>query len=506
MADEELFDLLIHDTWDALPGHIREEFVTRRAASTGWGSNPRQESDSRCWEPLRPVIVEERAYRGLESLAARLLHLAVDACRRRAPTLGELCRVLRFSHSLPLMDPDRPLVAAELTRYARPDLLIEHGRPRLLEFNNSTRLGGAAVTPRLAEAYARLCPQSGLHPPPSTVTARSAALARTLRAENRHGNAGRLLMPAYWGIDDTGTARRYETVTAPILADARRMGIEVVQAELADLRLDAAGRLLAADVPIDLVLLQWGGNRIVNDGGGLAALRTADRARTVELFPRTESALISSKAVLAWLHEDCDAGLLSAADHALVRAHVPWTVCLGLDGDPAAHEKLVRMTTGQRDRLVAKPAVGKSGNAVIFGNQTSQQDWSAVIHAARESPVVLQHRVESDRITMPFLDQESGRQVSAQVPFVLGPYMIDGAAASVAVRHMGPAVPAGDVVISASRGAYQSTALLAPEPPEQGSRTTTVTRAGAGTAMTKTKTGTAGVGAAEAGAAATTRR
>jgi hypothetical protein len=51
------------------------------------------------------------------------------------------------------------------------------------------------------------------------------------------------------------------------------------------------------------------------------------------------------------------------------------------------------------------------------------------------------------------------------VPFVLSPYMIDGAAASVAVRHMGPAVPAGDVVISASRGAYQSTALLAPEPP-----------------------------------------
>ncbi|MDT7706159.1 MAG: hypothetical protein QOG20_1766, partial [Pseudonocardiales bacterium] len=304
MADDELFDLLIHDSWDALPEQIREEFVTRRTASTGWGSNPRQEADSRRWEPLRPVVVEERAYRGLESLAARLLRLAVDACLRRAPTLGELNRVLRFPHFLPLMDPDRPLVAAELARYARPDLLTEHGRPRLLEFNNGTRLGGVMVAPRLAEAYARLCPQSGLRPPPSTVNARSAALARTLRAENGHGNAGRRLMPAYWGIDNDGMARRYGTVAAPIVADAQRMGIEVVQADLADLRLDAAGRLLAADVPIDLVLLQWGSNRIVNDGGGLAALHTADRARTVELFPRTESALISSKAVLAWLHED----------------------------------------------------------------------------------------------------------------------------------------------------------------------------------------------------------
>ncbi|MCU1661070.1 MAG: hypothetical protein JWR58_1135 [Pseudonocardia sp.] len=466
MPDDELVDLLIHDAWDALPAELRQEFLTRRAVSNGWGS--RQESDGRCWEPLRPVVIGERAYRRLESLTARLLRLAVDACWRRASTLGELHRVLRFPHDLPLMDPDRSLVAAELTRYARPDFLIEQGRPRLLEFNNSTRLGGDTVTPRLAEAYARLCPRSGLHPPPSTVTARSAALARTLRAELGQGNSGRVLIPAYWAIDNTGTLRRQETVKPPILADTQRVGIEVVQADLVDLRLDAAGRLLAADVPIDLVLLQWGSDRIVDDGGGLAALRNADRARTIELFPRTESTLISSKAVLSWLHEDCDAGLLSRADEALVRTHVPWTVCVGLDGDSAAHQKLRRMATGERDRLVAKPAVGKSGNAVLFGNQTSEQDWSAVIDAARSSPLVLQHRIESDRITMSFRDQESGQQVTAQVPFVLSPFIIDGSAASVAVRHMGPGVPARDVVIGTSRGAHQSTALLAPEPPAHG--------------------------------------
>jgi hypothetical protein len=463
MPHGELSDLRVHDAWDALPEQLREEFVTRRAAFTGWGVNPRQDQDSRCWEPLRPVVVDERAYRGLESLAARLLRLAVDACRRRAPTLGDLYRVLRFPHALPLMDPDRPLVAAELTRYARPDLLIENGRPRLLEFNNSTRLGGTVVTPQLAEAYARLCPESGLHPPPSTVTARAAALARALGAGN--GNARRLLMPAYWGMDNPRTCQRFQTGSGPLLAEVRRMGVEVVEADLADLRVDTAGRLLAADVPIDVVLLEWGGNRIVNDRGGFVALRAADRAGTVQMFPRTESALLASKAVLAWLHEDCEAGLLYTADHALVRQHVPWTVCLGLgpDGDSAAQQKLLRMTTGERGRLVAKPAVGNSGHAVIFGNQTSQQRWSDVLESAQKSPVVLQQRVRSDRITMPFRDQDSGRQVSAQVPFVLSPYIIDGAAASVAVRHMGPGVPAGDVVISASRGAYQSTALLAPE-------------------------------------------
>jgi hypothetical protein len=471
MADDELLHFLIHDAWDALPEGLREEFLTRRMDSTGWRPSPRQESDGRRWEPLRPMIIGERDYRGLESIAARLLHLAVDACRRRASTLGELHRALRFPHDLPLMDPGRPLVAAELTRYARPDILIEHGRPRFLEFNNSTRLAGGTVTPRLAEAYARLCPQSGLYPPPSTVTARSTALVRTLRAEVGHCNPRRLLIPAWWGIDGIGTARHYETVTRVIQADAQRVGLEVVQADLVDLHLDAAGRLLAADVPIDLVLLHWGGDGIVDDGGGLAALRAADRARTVELFPRTESALISSKAVLSWLHEDCDAGLLAPADRALVRAYVPWTACLGLDGDPAAHEKLLNMATGERDRLVVKPAVGMSGDGVFFGSQTSKQDWaSAVVDAARESPVVLQHRVEPDRTRMPFHDRDAGEQLTAQVPFVLSPFLIDGAAASVKVRHMGPGVPTRDVVIGASRRACQSTALLAPELPAQGPR------------------------------------
>ncbi|GAA1312640.1 hypothetical protein [Pseudonocardia xinjiangensis] len=470
-AGSELLDLRVQDTWDALPAEFRGEFLTRRMTTpTGWGSYPRQESDGRRWEPLRPVIIGEGAYRGLESLAARLLHLAVDACRRRASTLGELRQVLRFPHELPLMDQDRPLVAAELTRYARPDILIENGRPRLLEFNNSTRLGGSMVTPRLADAYARLCPASGLHPPPSTVPTRSAALLRTLRAQMAPDNdrTGRVLMPVYRAVDNAGVVQRYGTAKPAILADARRAGIEVVEADLADLRLDGADRLLAGDAPVDLVLLHWGGNRIVEDGGGLAVLRAADRARTVALFPRTESALISSKAVLAWLHEDCDAGVLAPADRALVRTHVPWTACLGLDDDAAVPAALLRRITADRDRLVAKPAVGKSGNNVFFGSQSSEQDWSAVIEAAREAPVVLQHRIGSDRITMPFRDQDSGEQVTGRVPFVLGPYMIDGAAASIAVRHMGPGVPAGDVVISAIRGACQSTALLAPEPPGPG--------------------------------------
>jgi hypothetical protein len=188
----------------------------------------------------------------------------------------------------------------------------------------------------------------------------------------------------------------------------------------------------------------------------------------VELFPRTGSILISSKAVLSWLHEDCDAGLLAPADGALVRTCVPWTACLGLDRDPAADGKLLRKAVGERDHLVVKHAVGKGGNDVLFGRQILERDWApTIVRAAQKSPLVLQHRVQSGRITMPFRDRDSGHQVTAQVPFVLSPFIIDGAAASVAVRHMGLGVPARDVVISVGRGARPNTVLLAPEPPAQ---------------------------------------
>lgn len=364
------------------------------------------------------------------------------------------------------MDPDRPLVPTELSRYARPDILIERGRPRFLEFNISTRLGGDGVARWLADAYVRLCPEIGLRPPPSTVTARCEALNRTLRAESGHGRSGRLLIPIHSVIDSTGARQRRDEIKPRIVAGAQQVGFEVLQADLVDLSLDAAGRLLASDVPLDVVLLRWhGSDRIIEDGGGLAALHTADRAGTVGLFPRPESTLVSSKAVLSWLREDCDAGVLGPADRVLVRAHVPWTVCLGLDGDPDVERRLLRVAAGERDQLVAKPAVGQSSNDVIFGNQTSAQNWqSAVADAARESPLVLQRRVESGRITMPFRDRESGQQVTTRVPFVLSLFMVDGAAAGVLARHMTPGLPDGDAVIGMRRGARPNAVLFAPEP------------------------------------------
>lgn len=453
MADNELTDVLIEDTWETLPEGLREKFVTRYATATDWWKSQRQDGGSGHWDPMRPVILEKRAYRALESIVARVLTLAVETCQRRASTLGELRDALRFTKPLPLMDPDAPLVASELTRSARPDILIEHGRPRILEINVGTRIGGDIVTPWLAEAFCRLCPEAGLYPPPSVVTARSEALVRAVGGDLAQDGPRRVLIPAYWTTNCVGEPRHKMRAKETVLADAKRVGLEVLQTELADLRLDAAGRLLAAGVPVDLVMIPWTATesaRIVDGGEGLAALRGADRAGTVKFFPRTESVLMSSKSVLAWLHEDCDADLLAPADRELVRSYVPRSISLGLGGTAAG--------PGPRDGLVVKPAFGRSGKGVLFGSVASEEDWLAA--AVEEAPVILQERVESDQITMPFLDRESGRRVAKRVPFVLSPYMIDGAVSDIGVRHTGPDTPAGDVVISVSNGARSNTVVL----------------------------------------------
>ncbi len=468
VIDDRCSDVVVRDVWEAIPEAVRDELIARRVASNDPGAFGRQDPVDGRWEPLRPVILGTRAYRRLESIVARLLWLGVESCRRRASTLGELHQALRFPYELPLMDPDGPLVASELTRCARPDLLVEGGQPRVVEFNIGTRLGGGTLAPRMAQGYCRLSPEAGLYPPPSAVIARTEAMVRALGGEVGGDNPRRLAIPAYRTVDDTGMRRWHKKVKKLVLADVERVGFEVVRPDLDELRLDATGRLLAADEPIDLVLIPWGSaevSHLVDGRGGLAALRSADRAGTVVLFPRTESVLISSKAVLAWLHEDCDAGLLPPADHALVRNHIPRTTVLGLDG-AAPDEPGSGGATGQRDRMVLKPAVGRSGDGVLFGSHTSESgQWSPAVDAAREAPVVLQERVEPDRITMPFLDRCSGQQLSARVPFLLSPFLIDGAAADVSVRHMTPDATDHDVVISVSRGARWNTVVLVDDRP-----------------------------------------
>ncbi|HEY1974016.1 MAG TPA: hypothetical protein VGH89_39125, partial [Pseudonocardia sp.] len=72
MIDQRFADVLVKDSWEAIGAEVREEFLARRVASGDPGAFGGREPDGARWVPLRPVILEERAYRLLESIVARL--------------------------------------------------------------------------------------------------------------------------------------------------------------------------------------------------------------------------------------------------------------------------------------------------------------------------------------------------------------------------------------------------------------------------------------------------
>ncbi|MFI6447216.1 hypothetical protein [Kitasatospora sp. NPDC050543] len=454
--------VVLHDRWEQLPQQERTAFLARR---TGAGRWPYGASDGwqrgRPWQPMRPLVLDRAEYDAFGLVAQQLLRLTVDACRRRATTVGELQAALRDPRPHRLLEPARPLAETPLLRIARPDVLLSGGVPQFMELNIAITLYGMPALDRMAQAYARLCPDGLLAAPPHTHRARSALLAEAAGA-----GAGRrpcVLVPTW--RSRSGPAARLSSRRAlraylqPTVDAAAESGLDAVVADLSRLRTDAAGNLYAGESRIDLVLNWFISSRVVHDGGGLAAIATALAAGTVQLFFPEAMRLLSSKQALAWLHEDLD--LLAPADRATVEAHVPWTGWTAAHQGAAQRERFMERALDERRDLVLKPAIGANGSGVVFGSDVDGRRWRRLLteRAARRS-LVVQRRVEGDTVAMPFLAPESGRRCEVRLPFVLAPFLVDGRICGSLVRHFGPEHPSGAKVINSRKGAVANTVLL----------------------------------------------
>lgn len=428
----------IHDRWETLPAARRARFLDNRVAAAGRWPVHELPGWRQSWQPLRPLVLPERDGTALGTLAARMIHLAVDACLRRARTAGELYDLVRHPRELPLLDRDRELGHAELTACARPDILLEHGTPRLLELNISTAIAGTRAVDVLATAYQELWDGPELTAPPSVIEARSAFLADLLPAP---GEARCLLIPTWTaggrlpGLDGEAALRAY---LHPSALSATRAGLRAVQASLSELRTDDAGHLYAGADRIDLMLCPFLSDEVRDDDGGLAAVRRAVRAGTLRLFLPDASGLLSAKVVLAWLHQDL--ALLAPADRQLVRDHLPFTLHMPQHGTGPRHRALLATAARRREQLVLKPSSGHGGHGVVFGRNLDEAEWLRVLQEELEQDdVVLQELVEADTVRMPFWSPDRTALHHEDVPFVLSPYLIGGEPTGLLVRHDAPA-------------------------------------------------------------------
>ncbi|HEV7452726.1 MAG TPA: hypothetical protein VGO16_15335 [Pseudonocardiaceae bacterium] len=449
------------DRWEDVPEEERVRFLARRAAAGRWPYGAQEGwQRGRTYQPMRPLVLAATAYESLGVMAERLLRLCVDACRRRASTAGELRDVMRDTRPFPLFEPDRPLAHAELLRIARPDVLLSRGAPQFVEFNTSITLYGIPALDRMAAAYARLSSDGTLVAPTPVLQARSAQLAAA--AYRRAAGRPLVLIPTW--RDAAGQAARLGNRRAlraylrPTVDAARRSGLDVVVEDLSRLSTDADGRLCAGDKRVDLVF-NWF-TKIVDSAGGLEVIASALAAGTVELFFPEAMRLLSSKQVMAWLHEDLDR--LAPADRVLVADHVPWTAWLGPHQSSAVQESILRRALRQRRDLVLKPAIGSSGNGVVFGVTVDDRGWHALLtEGTQRRTLILQRRVVGDTVRMPFLDPTFGvRPPEPELPFVISPFIVGGRICGVLIRHFGPEHDPRATVINTRVGAVVNTVLL----------------------------------------------
>ncbi|MFR9777555.1 hypothetical protein ACL02O_16055 [Micromonospora sp. MS34] len=434
--------------WTDLPESTRTAMVA--AGSAAWEKIFHGRATyNKQWRLARPPVLNADAFRELNEICDRIAQLILEACQRRARTAGELRRLLDVPEGeTKLLVADEVLHDGLLAAY-RPDVLYSGGVPCIVEYNIDSSLGGGfdadTVIYRYAELYREQELLGGARPAPSLLDQRFVAIRDSLDLPD--GARVALLMDfeaEYPGLDDPETFIR---ILSPLADQARRFGIDLVIGPVAGATLDDRRRLVVGGAPVDALFRLFVPNR-VTPSAGLDAVAGALAAGTLPMFVSTAAWLLSNKLNFAWLWADLD--LLSDTDRALVRRYVPHTVALTAD-------QLDGALAEQAD-LVAKPAGGSAGHGVLIGREMSTVAWEDGVRAAIDAGGnILQRYHEADRVTMDFVQIETGETVSAEVPYSLAPYLF-GRTASGALARVG--YPGCEGVLNLARGVLMTGILL----------------------------------------------
>jgi hypothetical protein len=188
--------------------------------------------------------------------------------------------------------------------------------------------------------------------------------------------------------------------------------------------------LRAGDRQVDLVYRRVLINDILARPDECEALVQAYEERAVCVANTFRCKLPHKKAFFAVLTDPAYAELLTEAEHAVVRAHVPWTRVVAdtateRDGQRAG---LLDIARRERDRLVLKPNDEYGGKDVTLGWETAEGQWDVALEAAlKDAPGtwVIQERIPVRREVFPLFD-ESGRVTMTDMLVDLAPYLFRG--------------------------------------------------------------------------------
>jgi hypothetical protein len=192
----------------------------------------------------------------------------------------------------------------------------------------------------------------------------------------------------------------------------------------------ANGTLTAQGTRIDLVYRRVLVNDILARGDECRALVDACAGRAVCMANSFRCKLAHKKAFFAILTDPSHAALFTSAEHAVIRAHVPWTRVLDdvetHKGD--WHGGLLDLARAWREHLVLKPNDEYGGTGVNLGWEMSASEWDTALESALEQPFgtwIVQERIPVRREIFPQFDA-AGRVSMNDMLVDFAPYLFRG--------------------------------------------------------------------------------
>lgn len=415
------------DVWPELPDETRTAVLA--AGDQGWG----QVFDdiatyNQTWRPLRPLLMRKDWLEQLYALSDRMLQLVLECCRRRAATAGELQKLLGIpAGRVEFLDESEPL-GDHLVMAGRPDVLLTGGVPKFVEFNVGSDVGSVWDSEKVSERFLRLfrshrlADRLGVEAPPSAVDARYAAIRQALGLPE--GARLSMVFRTDGEYPESHDPARLVELLEPFAQRGREHGYDMDVLPVDWLELDEQQHLMGNGRRVEAILRLFVCSEMPPTTG-LQAIKDALQAETATLFTSAASWLLSNKLVFAWLWEDAD--WLPAADAALIRTHLPRTRVLTAASVPTV--------LAEREHLVLKPADEFGGAGVLVGREETPADWAAAVdRGVYEGLHLVQEYARPDRVTMDFVNLQTGRHEQAAVPMSLGPYSFGRRGAGCYVR------------------------------------------------------------------------
>lgn len=216
-------------------------------------------------------------------------------------------------------------------------------------------------------------------------------------------------------------------------------GVPTVIADPRELQI-VNGRLVAQGQAVDLVYRRALINDLVARPDDTRVLVQAYRDRLVCVANTLRCKIPHKKSFFAVLTDEKHTARFSPEEHAVIRAHVPWTRVVaerrtrtsdGRDAD------LVAFVHDSRERLVLKPTDDFGGHGVTLGWETEASAWDDALQVALAAPAgtwIVQERIPIRREPFPMVEGDPHRVTTRDMLVDCAPYIFRGKVAGFLTR------------------------------------------------------------------------